>query len=176
MIAGVVAASRKSSVPDETVADVFQRNDPREEAQRAVHAAATSTGAATTPTKQRHQPSRPDQQIKDSRVVPAQFVVSHIKQFEGLKRFFLSLAFLCTYLWLNTLKVDWLNARDTESFYELARSNTGQVDFGQRRTITQQVDFLNTDLDRLTTELDSICGNCEVCILHCMPASALDRF
>ena len=105
-------------------------------------------------------PQPPDR----TKVVLASLILDRIKQFTHLKRFFLSFAFVCTYLLLNQLRIDWINARDTHSFYELARVNTDQLSFDKRTKLTQQVDFLNTDLDRLTTELQKVCADCEVAV------------
>jgi hypothetical protein len=98
------------------------------------------------------------------RVVPASLLFDRMKEFEGFKRFALTLLFLLFYIASCATTIDWVYARETYSLYNLAEKNIGALPFDKRDLYQEQVDFVNRDFDLLTTNLLKICTNCKVAI------------
>ena len=97
-------------------------------------------------------------------VVPASFIFKALHHMEELKGFLLYGMFFLLYLILGTYRIDWTFGAETNGLLELAEENVNITDFLARDQFQMHLQYLNTDLDALTTELARTCVECKVAV------------
>lgn len=78
---------------------------------------------------------------------------AHLDWIDSFKGFVLFFAFNCLYMFLSTMRIDWMHASTTLDHYDRVRTTINVTKFDQRVDIHSQVRFLDRDFDQMTTEL-----------------------
>jgi len=96
--------------------------------------------------------------------MPSKFLRTWLNERSGIKGTVLYTIFAALYMAYQTLRCDWQFGALTYSTYNTVRTKLDLPAYDKRTMVSQLVDFLNSDFDQLTTELDKSCLDCEIAL------------